>query len=74
MFSIMVMIASLRNSVGVYIHVVRMRLSSWLVIVLQGGYCDICVGGWMHRYKLSRRSLDMGVWKGCVIRRVGVRG
>ena len=43
--SIVVMIASLRNLEGVYIPVGRMRSISWLVIVLQGGCSEICVGG-----------------------------
>ena len=43
--SMVVMMVSLRNSVGVYIAVGRMRLISRLVIVLHGGCSEICVGG-----------------------------
>ena len=70
----MVMMVSLRNSVGVYIPVGRMRLSSMLVILLQGGCSESCVGGWLHRCTFLRRSSAEGGWKGCMIRRVGRRG
>ena len=72
--SMVVIMVSLRNLVGVYIPVGRMRLSSRLVIVLQGGCSEICVGGCLHRCTFLRRSSAVGGWKGCMIRLEGMGG